>query len=128
MAILLDNDISYRIAHALKALGQDVDAMRDVYGEDAKDPDWIPAAAKAGYVVITVDRRMQRVQSECKALKDSKLTVLFIRPFFSKLKMWPKAVWMISKWDRIAGYAVSAKKGTTAEVQLNGSCSEIRLK
>lgn len=128
MKFLLDNDIPFKIAHALTALGEPVEALRDVYGADAQDADWIPKAAAEKYVVVTADRKMLRGSAEKEALRKYKLTVLFLQPFFANLRMWDKAVWFIRKWESIRNFGTSASKGTLAKIGHQGRCTVTPLK
>ncbi|MEX2244548.1 MAG: DUF5615 family PIN-like protein [Fimbriimonadaceae bacterium] len=128
MTFLLDNDIPYKIADALAALSKDVRSMRAVYGASAKDTEWIPQAAKDRLVVITADRRLLKNKAEKEALRKHKVTVLFLNPFFSNLKMWDKAVWFIRRWEEMEGFGSAVSYGTMASVSQNGKCTVIPLK
>jgi len=51
------------------------------------------------------------------------LTAVFFGPFWSKMKMWPAAAWIVNKWDAIDSFARNAKVGACAEFNHNGKFS-----
>jgi predicted nuclease of predicted toxin-antitoxin system len=121
--IILDNNISPKIADALLALGAtNVKTVRKEFGDDAKDPDWVPEAAKRGWVILTTDRRLLTRPAEKRMIVSHKASVLVIKPFFGKRKLWDKAGWLIGNWPKIEGFASAMAKGTVAIVQQNGTC------
>jgi hypothetical protein len=127
--VILDNDISFRIAKALVELGEDVTTVRDEFGPDAKDLEWIPEAAKKGWVILTADNRLLRNPSEKEMLKKHKASLLVINPFFNKqnVDLWGKAAWIVSRWKKIRGFADGMAKGTVARVKQNGTCEIVQL-
>lgn len=127
VSFILDNDIPYRIAEALAALGEDVTNVRKEFGPGAKDIDWVPEAARRGWVIITADNRMIRHGPEKQMLRRQKASVLIIQPFFHKRKLWDKAVWLIRRWLLIKGFAMGMAKGTVAKVQENGRCMVVKI-
>lgn len=126
---IFDNDISYRIARALKELGEDVTTVREQFGDDAKDPDWVPKAASRGMIILTADNRLLRRPAEKSMLKKHRVSLLVINPFFGKRNrdLWDKAAWVVSHWKTIRGFADGMARGTVARVQQKGTCNVVKL-
>lgn len=129
LRFLLDNDLPHRLAIALSALDfeREVDALRDVYGEDAKDADWIPKAAKDGYAVISVDRAQTKKAPEKAVLRARRITVVYLGPFFAKRNYWRKVEWLVAYWPRIAGWIEASPVGTIGSAQENGTIRTLTL-
>ena len=129
LRFLLDNDLPHRLAVALTALDYErqIDALRDVYGEDAKDVDWIPRAAKDGYAVISVDRAQTKKAPEKAVLRASRVTVVYLGPFFAKRKYWGKVEWLVRHWPTIVGWIEASPKGTIGSAQENGTIRTLTI-
>jgi PIN like domain len=64
------------------------------------DPDWIPKVAKAGWVIITRDRRMLHKPAEKQAILDSKARVVRFDARH-ELTKWLQLEIVITQWRRI---------------------------
>ena len=78
-------------------------------------------------VFVTTDSRQRTRQAEATALRQSGVTALFIGRFFPKMVLWPQAVWLVSKWPKIEGFAEAVKLGTCADVSQKGQCRPFML-
>jgi hypothetical protein len=107
----------------LRALDVDVIALRDEFPENISDIELLGRLKDTGYVFITADRRQQTRRQEARAIVDAGLTAIFFGPFWSKMRMWPAAAWLVNKWDAIDSFARNAKVGTCAEFNHNGKFS-----
>lgn len=59
---------------ALRAAGVDTRTYADIYPDDPKiqDSDWIPEVAGRGWVILTKDKNIRRLQVEVQALQQAK--------------------------------------------------------
>jgi predicted nuclease of predicted toxin-antitoxin system len=119
---LLDNDISFRFAHLLAALGVDVVSVRDVedLGEDASDMEILHWLTGRERVFVTADKHIRSRPAEVAALKESHVTALFLERFWSKLDFWQQAAWLVARWPQIDQFASGASPGTCASIQQRG--------
>ncbi|MBW3539243.1 MAG: hypothetical protein KY476_03155 [Planctomycetes bacterium] len=127
MTYFFDNNISYRYAGMLKALGVAVVALRDVFPPDIKDPDLLRGLKDTDYVFVSSEQRMRRRPIEAALLRDANITALFFAPFWSNLGFWQAAIWLLRRWELIDGFARGVKKGTFAEVKQNGRSAIFQL-
>jgi PIN like domain len=117
---LLDNCISFRFAPMLRSLGVDIVALREEHPEGIEDIDLFRSFRGRELVFITADRRQTTRAQEARALRECGVTALFFGPFWSRMDLWPSAVWILSRWPRIAGFGDSVTLGTCAEIKQNG--------
>jgi hypothetical protein len=122
VSYLLDNDLSFRFAHMLAALGVDVVAVRDVeaLGEDAPDVEILRWLAGRERVFITADKHIRSRPAEIAALKESGVTALFLERFWAKLDFWQQAAWLVARWPQMDQFASNASPGTCATIQQRG--------
>ena len=127
MTILLDNMISHRIAAALDALGEDVQALRDVFPQQTSDAQWIKEIGEKGWSFITVDKHISTRPHEVAALRDAQVTAFFLGRFWAKTKAWDQAVWLIRHWPKFKNVVETLARGTCFTVQQNGRMRPISL-
>lgn len=122
MKYFLDNDISPRFALMLRALSVDIVALRDIYAQDTKDPEFLGDLKKLHGVDVFISKdTAQRANAvEAALLKQSGVTSLHFNPFFGKLQFWAQAKWLVTHWDKIDGFARGSAMGTFADIQQNG--------
>ena len=56
------------VAGALRAAGQQVRLHHDHFDQDIKDPDWLMAVGRNGWVVLTKDRHIRSNQIEIESI------------------------------------------------------------
>jgi hypothetical protein len=119
---LFDNNISFRFAHMLKALGVDALAVRDVeeLGEDAGDVSILRWIRGRECALITGDRHIRTRPLEVSALREHAVTALFLDRFWPKLTFWQQAVWLVSQWPQIEQFTLNAQPGTCGKIQQRG--------
>jgi hypothetical protein len=122
-----DNCISFRLAHMLKAIGEDVEALRDAYPQDTKDPDLFRQLKGRNLVYLSGDTSQTTQMQESRALKECGITALFLGPFWGKLTFWPQAIWLIRHWQTIDGFAKGVAAGTCAEIKSNAKARVFQL-
>jgi predicted nuclease of predicted toxin-antitoxin system len=113
-----DNDISFRIVHALRELVHDHEliALRDRFPLNAKDTEWIPEAGKNGWVVISRDFNQRRRDSEHQALRKNKVKAIYIRQSGNPADLYADAARIIKQWPKIQAWGLNAKPGTLARL------------
>jgi hypothetical protein len=116
-----DNCISYRYALMLRALDVDAVALKEQFSEDIKDLALFPRLRGTGVVFITSDTSQSTRLQEARALREAGVTALFLGPFWGKMTFWPQAIWIVSKWERLDGFARNVTPGTCAEIRQNGA-------
>jgi len=126
-----DNDISFRIANALRELVNPNDhqfiALRDRFPVDTKDIDWIPEAGKQGWIVISRDHNQRRRDAEHAALTKHKVRVLYIRQSANNAELYRDAARIIENWPKIAAWGASANSGTLAKLDTGDRIVNLEL-
>jgi PIN like domain len=88
LKLLLDNNLSPRIARALRELFVDdhsVVALRDKFSTSVSDLEWITALdAETGWAVVTKDLRIRTRPHERAALDRSRIVYFFLSGSWSK--------------------------------------------
>ena len=115
---LFDNDISFRVARALRELvhGHDVIALRERFPTNSPDTVWIPEAGKNGWIVISRDENQRRRASEHSALKANGVRVLYVRHSSKQEQLFADAARIIKNWPKIEQWGLYAKPGTLARL------------
>ena len=129
MKYFVDNDISPRFAKMLVSLGVEIVALRDCIPSDTQDCDFLADLKKVhGADVFISNNTAQRTNPiESRLLKQSGVTSLYFMPFWSKLKFWPQAQWLLNHWEMLDGFAAGAAAGTCADIQSNRRCRTFHL-
>ncbi len=130
MKIAYDNDISHRIAHALRELVGDeheVVALRDLYPEiqsnvSVPDTKWLRRLGdEGGWVAVSADRRILRSKPE----RDAWLAAgvrLYIQPnSVPKLPMWDQMVWHLRVFPVVVAHASSVTACVAYSIPRSGS-------
>ncbi len=130
MKYFFDNCISPKYAAMLRALEVDVQALRDIFPQDVKDIDLlakIPKRLGKDVIFVTGDTHISRRKAEAQALRESKLTALFLGPFWSNMQFWDQAIWLVRRWPSIDNFASSVERGTFAEIKQRGKAAPFVL-
>lgn len=127
MKYFLDNDISPCFAKMLKALHVDIVALREIYPQDVKDPDFLGDLKKVHNidVFISHNHRQRSNPVEATLLRQSGATNLHFNPFWGKMVFWEQAKWLIKHWETIEQFSQSTPPGTCADIQQNGRCKPV---
>lgn len=127
MKYFFDNCISPKLAEMLRALGEDVTALKDQYPPDIDDVSLFKNLKGQQLVFVSTDIKQLTRSSEARALKQAGNTALYFGPFFLKKKFWEQAAWIVQQWKTIDGFARGAETGTCAEIKHNGRASIYRF-
>lgn len=124
-----DNDISFRIVNALSQLVDPRDhtliSLRERFSEDTKDTDWIPDAGRNGWVVISRDHNQRRRDSEHRALRENRVSALYIRQSGNAWELYSDAARIIRNWPRIRDWGARAKPGTLVKLDTDDKIVEL---
>jgi hypothetical protein len=124
---VFDNSMAPRLAAMLRALGYDARALRDEFGQDAKDAEFLPKLKDRGWVFVTTDKHIRTKPPEAQALRESKVVAIFLRPFFAKMSRIEQAAWLVGHWERITGWARDARPGMCVTIQQNGKIERLKF-
>ena len=87
MRYLLDNCISPKLAGMLRALGEDIHALREQFPQDIDDVSLFSQVRGPNAVFLSTDTSQLTRTQEARALKQAKITALFLGPFFGKMNL-----------------------------------------
>lgn len=122
MRVVLDNNLSPRIAAALNALvapPHEVIALRIRFSPDITDVEWIGRLGEeGGWAVISGDLRITRNRAERDAWRASKLVGFFLSSGLNKLPLMKKAARLITLWDTIESQYRLVQGGAIFELPL----------
>jgi len=128
--LVYDNDISYRIAHALRELvgeEHEVVALRDLFPEISKrqsvpDMKWLARLGSEGITVaVSADGRILRSKAERAAWLDAGVQ-LYVQPnSVPNLSMWDQMVWHLRVFPLIVGHATSVTSCAAFRIPRSGS-------
>lgn len=105
----------------LHALGENAATLRDEFPEDIDDVTLLSHLRGPHLVFLSTDTSQLTREHEARALKQAKVTAIFFGPFFERMKLWPQATWLVTKWPKIKGFAEGVIPGSIAEIKQNGS-------
>ena len=107
MKVRLDENLSYRVAGAIRAIltgrtGLHVDWVRDIHPPSTKDPSWISQfAAEGGNAIVSGDANILQHWPDLIAYMESGLVSFFPPPSFDKLKGYGQASLILRWWPCI---------------------------
>jgi len=130
--VLIDNNISPRIARALNELlspDHEVVALRTKFAADTSDKDWISALSTEGrWVVISGDRRITRNNAEYSTFRSSNLIGFFLARGLYKAKVIKQMERMLALWENMETLANTVAGGAMFELQMKSSrISQLRM-
>jgi hypothetical protein len=120
MKYVFDNCISYRLAEMLRALNEDVIHINSLMPVDTPDVELFEKIKHDGRVFVSLDRMQKTREREALAIKENRITGLWLSRFFCKKIFWEQAVWLVKHWKTIDGYVSGVEVGTCAEIKENG--------
>lgn len=129
MSFFFDNCVSERITRAIEIFEQGseikVEHLKDRFGEDAKDVDWIPIVAVERSIIITADHAQRKTrgktEAEAVALQKSGAIAFYLPKTFVHSSRWEQAWKFFKWWPPIKAKAAKAKPGDIFDVRENGS-------
>lgn len=121
MRYFFDENISFRHANMLRALGEDVVHLSKVRGFRRGDDDtvWMPRVAEEGWTAVTLDGNILRVVVERYVRAKSGLRVVFLAQGFRNQPFFEQAKFLVNHWQAL-------KKGT--ERSRPGECFRLTVR
>jgi hypothetical protein len=104
----------------LNALDVDATALREEFAQSITDPSLFEQLRGRSIVYVSSDIGQTTKSHEARAMREMKMTAIYIGPFWHKLKFWDQAAWLVRHWPTIDGFANGVAKGTVAELKQNG--------
>jgi hypothetical protein len=115
LRLLLDNNLSPRIAHCLQALFQNehqIIALRDRFDENTTDVEWITALDReGGWAVITRDLHISTRPHERAALDRANIVFFFLAAAWRKRTVEDSAARLIRCMPKIVAQTALAASG-----------------
>lgn len=110
--IYIDENMPSQLAQALNLLQQplntkerfplEVLSIKEVFGEGAKDEDWIPKVGSENAYVITQDNRIQSQKHQRELYLESGVGIFFLNPpSKGGFSYWDMTQKLIEEWDKI---------------------------
>ena len=78
MTLFIDNNLGQNLAAGMKAFGEDVSHLRELFPANAKDTEWLPVVGARQYILVTRDEEIRREPSELAALKKNAVGAFFL--------------------------------------------------
>jgi|SRR5690606_14463312 len=115
MKLMVDNDLPFRLAHALQCIFPDheIVALRDKFGRtNLRDEEWITAlGAEGDWSVISADRRITRNPVQRNAFLGAGLVGFFFSASLKKAPLASQAARLLSLWPEICAQAQLNRNG-----------------
>ncbi|MBO0903472.1 hypothetical protein [Jiella sonneratiae] len=128
MKVLVDENLSPALAHALQALFQGehtIVHLREKFGPGVKDVEWIPVLSSEGrWVVLSGDRRITRNELEYQAFRNSRLIGFFLSRGLQKAKVTKQMERILFLWETIEKQAAIVAGGAMFELPMRSSLIE----
>ena len=125
MKIRLDENLSYRVANALKAFlaarsGLEVTWVRDFHPPSTDDPTWITAFAdEDGYAILSGDARILQHWPNLIAYIESGLISFFPPSSFDEIKGFGQASLLLRWWPVMIEKAKISQKGNCWRIPMS---------
>lgn len=125
MNVLLDHNMSFRIAHALQELFGDahtVQALSEKFPKNTSDVDWINALSSEGrWTIISGDRRITRNRAEYNAFRSSRLIGFFLSKGLGKAPVIKQTERLLALWPSIEALSSTVAPGAMFELQMRSA-------
>lgn len=131
MKYFFDNNISFRIAHSLKALfavdSDQIEHISDLYAADPGDATWVSDLANdnAVWTVVTLDRRAHSHLLRATTIASAGLIVLNLNKHWNK-PFRQQATNLIQRWADLDGLAKSSALGSVYTIMWKASGTPIK--
>jgi hypothetical protein len=109
--IYIDENFAQQLAEGINVFQQhlnlsekykyEVRSIKQVFGEGAKDEDWIPIVGKEMAILITQDLRIHTTRHQYELYKEYGLGVFFFKPPSDGYSFWEMVEQVIKRWSEI---------------------------
>jgi hypothetical protein len=125
VTFFFDRLIALGIAIQLREEGRDIRHLREIFAPGTKDEEWIPEVGKAGWVLITADRRIRSRKLQKKALRASQITAFFCDEQLNGKHSHIREQWLRERWPSIEEQATRAQRGEHFLIAWNGRITKL---
>lgn len=111
LKLYIDENIAPQMAQALALIQAhmnlsdkkeiEVLSIKNVFGEGAKDEEWIPLVGGEHGVVVTFDRMIQRSRHQKQLYNDHGVGVIFLKAPKNGLSFWQMFRHLVDRWEEI---------------------------
>ncbi len=119
LTFLLDNNLSKKLADGMKAFGEDVVHLQDLFEPDISDTVLLEHLGKSGYILITRDLAIRKHPAELAALRDNQVGAFFLAG--KERKRCQLIQQLVRNWPRIKELAGKRKKPYAFRVPPSGA-------
>jgi PIN like domain len=121
--LLVDHNISFRIARSLNALYEPTHqaiALQDKFSADIGDAQYIQMLdAEGGWAVLTIDKGIRSKPAERNALVRSGMTFFFLAPAWQDFTVPEQAARLIRSWPKMLQFFELVTGGALVELPIN---------
>lgn len=125
MTFFLDNNLSPILAEGLRAFGEDVRHLREVFPPETPDEVWLPEIGQRGWYLVTHDKRIPRKTLEMQALLQAKVGA-FVFTHRRKLTRWEWVELVVRRWAEIASWAHRLERPFVVGIPERGALRRLR--
>jgi len=136
MIIYIDENMSEYLAEGLdllqKPLNQklrdqiEVKSIKKIFGQGAKDEDWIPIAGEQGACVITQDYNIKKTRHQRELYEQFELGIFFLIPPSKKgFSYWDMVKLLTKHWEGITNKALTESRPFAYKVSSRGRLENI---
>ena len=123
MKLLVDNNLSYTIAHCLQSIFPEhkILSLREKFASNTKDAEWINALDnEGGWAVLTIERRLKTRPHERLALDRSKIVFFFLTGAWLKYGV-PETAWRLIRLVPLMNQQSSLTESGLFDLPVNAS-------
>jgi hypothetical protein len=103
-------------------MGVDARHITTEFGSGAKDPEWLPRVAEAGWAVVTVDK----LRKERRVLSESPVTIVFVAETVLHCRnAVGQAAFFFTHYDKLVETVLSAPTGTHFRMRNSGKIEKL---
>jgi len=125
LIFFLDNNLSPILAGGLRALGEDVRHLREVFPPDTPDELWLPEIGQRGWYLVTHDKRIPRKPAELQALIQAGAGA-FVFTHRRKLTRWGWVELVVRRWAEITRWAEQHERPFVVGIPERGVLRRLR--
>lgn len=108
MKFFVDNNLGQQLASGMKAFGEDVIHLKDVFPENTDDTEWLEHIGSRGVFLITRDEKVLRRPLELESLMRHRVGAFFLGgKNRSRCELIQR---LVRNWPRIKEHAAKAKR------------------
>lgn len=127
MSYVLDANISPHYAKMLRALNNDVFAIRELLPANTSDEDIFEALRIREMRFVSGDRKILSREYQVLALRQSGISAIFFSPFWNNLPFWDQAAWLVRRWPAIEEGFLTYRHPCHLIIQQNGKVKPVAL-